>query len=331
MTLTTEDLQRYNRHIILPEIGIEGQQKLKNAKVLLIGTGGLGSPLALYLAASGIGTIGLVDFDTVDISNLQRQVIHETNDVGKPKLESASRRLLAINPHLKLNLYNERLTRLNALDVIEQYDVVADGTDNFATRYLINDACVLLNKPNVFGSIRQFEGQLSVYWAEKGPCYRCLFPDPPMPGTVPSCSEAGVMGVLPGVVGTLQATEVIKLILEKGTPLIGKLLNYDALEMSFTKLSIAKDPSCAICGTQATIKELIDYDIFCGLETTTILKQDHLSPQELKALMATKKELFLLDVRETYEVAQAKIENSINIPRITSYNVCYTKLLRYSI
>ncbi|MBI9061315.1 MAG: molybdopterin-synthase adenylyltransferase MoeB [Marinilabiliaceae bacterium] len=269
MTLSQEELKRFARHTILPEIGIEGQVKLKKASVLIIGTGGLGSPIALYLAASGIGHMGLVDFDVVDESNLQRQILHGTSNIGSSKLTSAAESIQEINPFVKLDLYNEILTSENALSIIKKYDVVTDGTDNFQTRYLINDACVLTGKPNVFGSIRQFEGQASVYWAEQGPCYRCLFPEPPSPGSVPSGAEAGVIGVLPGVIGTLQATEVIKVILGIGEPLIGRLLNYDALKLSFNEVKFMKDPDCPICGEHPSITKLIDYDTFCGINNET--------------------------------------------------------------
>lgn len=314
MNLSKEELKRYSRHLLLQEIGLEGQQKIKEASVLIVGTGGLGSPLAMYLAASGIGRIGLVDFDNVDISNLQRQIIHGTSDVGESKLSSASKRIKEINPNIQLDLYNERITRENALEIIEGYDIVADGTDNFATRYLINDACVLLKKPNVFGSIRQFEGQVSVYWAEKGPCYRCLFPQPPVAGSVPSCSEAGVMGILPGVIGTIQATEIIKLIIGKGTNLIGKLLRYDALEMEFNKIAFEKDCSCPICGEHASIRELIDYEEFCGKKPPKDLLAYRISTKDLMALIDKGEDIVLLDIRDEFEHKLGRIENSIHIP-----------------
>src|SRR6058998_3975290 len=270
VSLSKEEVLRYSRHLIMPEVGMEGQQKLKAARVLCIGTGGLGSPLALYLAAAGVGTLGLVDFDVVDVSNLHRQVLHGTKDVGRPKLESARDRIRDVNPHVHVELYETRLTSENALDIIRDYDVVIDGTDNFATRYLTNDACVLLGKPNVYGSIFRFEGQASVFALEEGPCYRCLFPEPPPPGLVPSCAEGGVLGVLPGLVGTIQATEGIKLILGVGELLIGRLLLVDALTMQFRTVRLRKDPSCPACGTRE-IRELIDYDQFCGVsaESTT--------------------------------------------------------------
>ena len=263
--LSHEEIRRYSRHLIMPEVGMDGQRKLKEASVLCVGAGGLGSPLALYLAAAGVGHIGLVEFDVVDESNLQRQIIHGTSTLGKSKLESAKARLHDLNPLIEITGYEEPLTSANALDIIPHYDIVADGTDNFQTRYLTNDACVLLGKPNVYGSIFRFEGQASVFYAKEGPCYRCLFPEPPPPGLVPSCAEGGVLGVLPGVIGTIQATEVVKLIIGQGDPLIGRLLLYDALEMSFTTLKLRKNPDCVICSDHPTIDHLIDYDQFCGV------------------------------------------------------------------
>src|SRR4249920_1498181 len=251
--LTTDDLSRYSRHLILPEVGIEGQQKLKAARVLCVGTGGLGSPLAFYLAAAGIGTLGLVDFDVVDASNLQRQIIHSTKDIGRKKLDSAEEKLLALNPALNVMKHETMLTSANALDIIKNFDIVADGTDNFPTRYLVNDACVLSGKPNVYASIFRFEGQASVFWAEKGPCYRCLYPEPPPPGLVPSCAEGGVLGILPGLLGVIQATETIKLILDSGDPLIGRLLLVDALSMRFRELKLRKNPGCVLCGPNPTV------------------------------------------------------------------------------
>src|SRR6202451_3259370 len=262
--LSTDDLSRYSRHLILPEVGMEGQRRLKAARVLCVGTGGLGSPLALYLTAAGIGTLGLVDFDTVDSSNLQRQIIHSTKDIGRKKIDSAQEKLNALNPALNVVKHDTMLSSANALEIFAQYDVSADGTDNFQTRYLVNDACVLLNKPNAYGSIFRFEGQASVFATEEGPCYRCLYPEPPPPGLVPSCAEGGVLGILPGLVGVIQATEVIKLILGIGEPLIGRLLLVDALGMNFRTLKRRKNPNCPACGTHE-IKELIDYDQFCGL------------------------------------------------------------------
>src|ERR1700751_2376526 len=266
--LTTDNLSRYSRHLILPEVGMEGQQRLKAAKVLCVGTGGLGSPLAFYLAAAGVGTLGLGDFDVVDASNLQRQIIPSTKDIGRKKLDSAAEKLTALNPALNVVKHETMLSSANALEIIKAYDIVADGTDNFPTRYLVNDACVLLGKPNVYGSIFRFEGQASVFATEQGPCYRCLYPEPPPPGLVPSCAEGGVLGILPGLVGVIQATEVIKLILGIGEPLIGRLLLVDALGMNFRTLKLRKNPSCPACGTHE-IKELIDYDQFCGIQKPT--------------------------------------------------------------
>jgi adenylyltransferase/sulfurtransferase len=262
--LTTNDLSRYSRHLILPEVGVEGQQKLKAARVLCVGTGGLGAPLALYLAAAGLGTLGLVDFDTVDESNLQRQIIHSTPDVGRPKIDSAADKLTALNPYLKVVKHNVMLTSANALEIFKDYDIVADGTDNFQTRYLVNDACVLTGIPNAYGSIFRFEGQASVFATEAGPCYRCLYPEPPPPGMVPSCAEGGVLGVLCASIGSIQVNEAIKLITGIGEPLAGRLMIYDALEMTYRTVSVRKDPECAVCGKNPTITELIDYDAFCG-------------------------------------------------------------------
>src|ERR1700752_141540 len=263
--LTTDDLSRYSRHLSLPEVGMEGQRRLKAAKVLCVGTGGLGSPRAFRLAAAGIGPLGLVDFDVVDASNLQRQIIHSTKDIGRKKLDSAAEKLIALNPALKVVKHETMLTSANALEILKDYDIVADGTDNFPTRYLVNDACVLLGKPNVYGSIFRFEGQCSVVATEQGPCYRCLYPEPPPPGLVPSCAEGGVLGILPGLVGVIQATEVIKLILGNGEPLVGRLLLVDALGMHFRELKLRKNPDCPVCGMHPTVTELIDYDQFCGI------------------------------------------------------------------
>ena len=267
--LSTEEMARYSRHLILPEVGMEGQQKLKAAKVLCIGTGGLGSPLAFYLAAAGIGTLGLVDFDVVDSSNLQRQIIHSTKDVGRSKIVSATEKLVALNPFLNVVQHETMLTSQNAIEIISQYDIVADGTDNFPTRYLVNDACVLTGKPNAYGSIFRFEGQASVFATEHGPCYRCLYPEPPPPGLVPSCAEGGVLGILPGLVGVIQATEVIKLILGKGEPLIGRLLLVNSLDMKFRELKLRKNPECPVCGKNPTVTKLIDYQQFCGIQRRT--------------------------------------------------------------
>ncbi|SHK77853.1 molybdopterin-synthase adenylyltransferase MoeB [Rhodothermus profundi] len=320
ITLTPEELRRYNRHLILPEVGLEGQKKLKAASVLLVGAGGLGSPLALYLAAAGVGRLGLVDFDVVDETNLQRQVLHGTKDVGRPKLESARDRILDINPHVQVDLYETRLTSENALDIIKEYDLVADGTDNFPTRYLVNDACVLAGKPNVYASIFRFEGQVSVFATPDGPCYRCLYPEPPPPGLVPSCAEGGVLGVLPGMVGTIQATEVIKMILGIGTPLIGRLLLIDALHMQFRTLKVRKNPECPICGEHRTIHELIDYEQFCGLPPRNgeAAQADETVPEitvhDLKARLERGDRPFILDVRKPHEVQIASIEHDLLIP-----------------
>jgi len=319
VTFSHEEIQRYSRHLIMPEVGMEGQAKLKQAQVLLIGAGGLGAPLGLYLAAAGIGRIGLVDFDVVDASNLQRQITYSTADVGRPKLEVAKERLAGINPHIQIDTYQERLSSENALDTFRSYQIVADGTDNFPTRYLVNDACVLLGKPNVYGSIFRFEGQASVFYAKEGPCYRCLYPEPPPPGLVPSCAEGGVLGVLPGIVGTMQALEVIKLVLGEGDPLIGRLLLFDALKMSFRELKLRKDPECALCGEHATIKELIDYEQFCGIPRQEPVAASRsgvptISPEELKALLDKKEDVYILDVREPQEWNIAHLEKAKLIP-----------------
>ena len=315
--LTNDDLGRYSRHLILPEVGMEGQQRIKAAKVLCVGTGGLGSPLALYLAAAGIGTLGLVDFDVVDASNLQRQIIHSTKDIGRKKIDSAKEKLNALNPSLNVVTHDTMLTSANALEIFAQYDIIADGTDNFQTRYLVNDACVLLNKPNAYGSIFRFEGQASVFATEEGPCYRCLYPEPPPPGLVPSCAEGGVLGILPGLIGVIQATEVIKLILGKGEPLIGRLLLVDALTMRFRELKLRKNPDCPVCGTNPTVTELIDYNQFCGISAEPAhdapVKNGipQISVKELKARLDKKEanndNFLLLDVREPYEVQIAQI------------------------
>src|SRR6266498_1119063 len=265
LTLSNDEILRYSRHLIMPEVGMQGQLKLKTAKVLCIGAGGLGSPLALYLGAAGVGTLGLVDFDVVDYTNLQRQIIHTTADVGRPKLDSAAEKLKAMNPFLNIKKFNTRLSSDNALELFKEFDIIADGTDNFPTRYLVNDACVLTGKPNVYGSIFRFEGQASVFASKDGPCYRCLYPEPPPPGLVPSCAEGGVLGVLPGVIGVIQATESIKLMLGIGEPLIGRFLIYDALKMKFRELKLRKDPDCPVCGTHPTVTKLIDYEQFCGI------------------------------------------------------------------
>src|SRR5437868_5993522 len=268
-TLTNDEILRYSRHLIMPEVGMEGQLKLKAARVLCIGAGGLGSPLALYLGAAGVGTLGIVDFDVVDYTNLQRQIIHSTADVGRPKLDSAAEKLKAMNPYLNIRKFNTRLSSDNALELFKQFDIIADGTDNFPTRYLVNDACVLTGRPNVYGSIFRFEGQASVFATKEGPCYRCLYPEPPPPGLVPSCAEGGVLGVLPGVVGCIQATEAIKLIIGAGEPLIGRFLIFDALRMKFRELKLRKDPECPVCSAHPTVTKLIDYEQFCGIYPAT--------------------------------------------------------------
>jgi adenylyltransferase/sulfurtransferase len=315
--LTTDDLSRYSRHLILPEVGMEGQQRLKAARVLCVGTGGLGSPLALYLTAAGIGTLGLVDFDVVDASNLQRQIIHSTKDIGRKKIDSAEEKLKALNPAINIVKHETMLTSANALDILKDYDIVADGTDNFPTRYLVNDACVLLGKPNAYGSIFRFEGQASVFATEEGPCYRCLYPEPPPPGLVPSCAEGGVLGILPGLVGVIQATEVIKLILGKGAPLIGRLLLVDALNMRFRELKLRKNPECPVCGTNPTVTKLIDYDHFCGIVPETPQEKNmkngipQITVKEFKARRDSGEDIFLLDVREPYEYQIAQIGGTL--------------------
>jgi len=314
--LSTDEILRYSRHLILPEVALEGQQRLKASRVLLIGAGGLGSPLALYLAAAGVGTIGLVDFDVVDVTNLQRQIVHGSKDVGRPKLESARDRLKDLNPHVHVEGYETRLTSENALEIVRDYDIVIDGTDNFATRYLTNDACVILGKPNVYGSIYRFEGQSSVFATEEGPCYRCLYPEPPPPGLVPSCAEGGVLGVLPGLVGTIQATEGIKLLLGIGEPLIGRLLLIDALSMQFRTMRLRKNPNCPACGTRE-IRELIDYDQFCGIGGDP-LQDPHgipeITPVELAAKQQRRDDFDLIDVREPHEWAIARIPGARLVP-----------------
>jgi molybdopterin/thiamine biosynthesis adenylyltransferase/rhodanese-related sulfurtransferase len=303
-TLSNDEILRYSRHLIMPEVGMEGQLKLKAARVLCIGAGGLGSPLALYLGAAGVGTLGLVDFDVVDYTNLQRQIIHTTADVGRKKLDSAADKLKAINPLINLRTFDTRLSSDNALELFRDFDIIADGTDNFPTRYLVNDACVLTGKPNVYGSIFRFEGQASVFATEKGPCYRCLYPEPPPPGLVPSCAEGGVLGILPGLVGVIQATEVIKLILGKGEPLIGRLLLVDALAMKFRELKLRKNPDCQVCGTRPTISKLIDYNEFCGIrgeEAPVETGVPEIQVEELKRRLDAGEDVFVLDVREPHE------------------------------
>jgi sulfur-carrier protein adenylyltransferase/sulfurtransferase len=304
LTLTNEEILRYSRHLIMPEVGMQGQLKLKAAKVLCIGAGGLGSPLALYLGAAGVGTLGIVDFDVVDYTNLQRQIIHSTGDVGRPKLDSAAEKLKAMNPFLNIRTFETRLSSENALELFKEFDVIADGTDNFPTRYLVNDACVLTGKPNVYGSIFRFEGQASVFATEEGPCYRCLYPEPPPPGLVPSCAEGGVLGILPGLVGVIQATEVIKLILGTGDPLIGRLLLVDALGMKFRELKLRKNPDCPACGTHPTITQLIDYQEFCGIrgeEAPAEVTTSEIPVEELKRRLDRGDDLLILDVREPHE------------------------------
>jgi adenylyltransferase/sulfurtransferase len=301
----------------MPEVGMEGQLRLKQAKVLCIGAGGLGSPLALYLAAAGVGKLGIVDFDVVDYTNLQRQVIHDTQDVGRPKLASARETIQDINPFVEVVGYETRLTSDNALEIFQDYDIVADGTDNFPTRYLVNDACVLLAKPNVYGSIFRFEGQASVFYAKEGPCYRCLYPEPPPPGLVPSCAEGGVLGVLPGIIGSIQALQTVKLILGQGQPLIGRLLLFDALRMKFRELKLRKNPECPICGTHPTITKLIDYEEFCGIrgeESVPPTKVPEITPPELKRMMDDTKPFMLIDVREPHEFQICRIPGSKLIP-----------------
>jgi len=311
MELSNEEIARYSRHLIMPEVALEGQKQLKAAKVLTVGTGGLGSPLALYLAAAGVGTIGIVDFDVVDESNLQRQIIHGTSDVGRPKVESAYDRLKDVNPNVEVRVHEEALTSENALEIFGDYDVIVDGTDNFPTRYLVNDACVLLGKPNVYGSIFRFEGQASVFYAEKGPCYRCLYPEPPPPGLVPSCAEGGVLGILPGAIGTIQATETVKLILGIGEPLIGRLLLYDALGMRFHEMKLRKDPNCPVCGENPTVTELIDYQEFCGIPQASAAEEENgvpeISVSELKQKLDAGEDINVLDVREPHEYEVANI------------------------
>ena len=303
-TLNNDEILRYSRHLIMPEVGMEGQLKLKAARVLCIGTGGLGSPLALYLAAAGVGTLGLVDFDVVDYTNLQRQIIHTTADVGRKKLDSAADKLKAINPFVNVRTFDTFLNSENALDLFREFDIIADGTDNFPTRYLVNDACVLSGKPNVYGSIFRFEGQASVFATEQGPCYRCLYPEPPPPGLVPSCAEGGVLGILPGLVGIIQATEVVKLALGAGDPLIGRLLLVDALSMKFRELKLRKNPDCPVCGTHPTVTKLIDYEEFCGIrgeEKAVESASTDMQVEELKRRLDAGENLFILDVREPHE------------------------------
>lgn len=322
-SLTQQEVARYSRHLIMPEVGVEGQKRLKTSSVLLVGAGGLGSPLALYLAAAGVGRLGLVDFDVVDFSNLHRQVLHGTSDVGRPKLQSARDRIQSINPEVRVDLYETHLTSANAFDVLRPYDLVIDGTDNFPTRYLVNDACVLLGKPNVYGSIFRFDGQASVFYPGKGPCYRCLYPEPPPPGEVPSCAEGGVLGILPGLVGCIQATEAVKLLLGQGTPLVGRLLLYDALQMSFREFKVRRNPQCPVCGDNPTVTKLIDYEQFCGVprmdegastkpDTTAAIGE--ITPEALKKRLDAGESVFILDVRNPPEYQICRIAGSTLIP-----------------
>lgn len=320
MELSNQEITRYSRHLIMPEVGLEGQKKLKNSRVLCIGAGGLGSPLSLYLAAAGVGTLGILDFDVVDFSNLQRQVLHSEKTVGEPKVESAKNRLLELNSDINVVTYDQRLDSSNAMDVMKDYDVVVDGTDNFATRYLTNDACVFLGIPNVYGSIFRFEGQVSVFDAKRGPCYRCLYPEPPPPGLVPSCAEGGVLGILPGVVGTIQASEVVKLVIGEGAPLAGRLLFLDVLEMEPRILKLKKDPECPVCGENPSITELVDYEAFCGIgrgereAEVEKPKIEEITVEEFSSIRESDGEVVLVDVREPHEYEICSIEGSKLIP-----------------
>jgi adenylyltransferase/sulfurtransferase len=319
ISFTNEEIKRYSRHLIMPEVNLDGQKRLKASRILTVGTGGLGSPLLAYLAAAGVGRIGVVDFDTVDLSNLQRQIIHKTSSVGMPKAASAAQTMKEINPHVDVRTYEMALRSDTVADLFKEYDVIVDGTDNFATRYLTNDACVLAGKPNVYGSIFRFDGQCSVFWAEKGPCYRCLFPEPPDPGMVPTCAEGGVLGVLPGVIGVIQAIEAIKLIIGQGDPLIGRLLTFDALRMKFKELKVRKDPNCPICGQNPTIKDLVDYDQFCGTAPVNAPEQKlvtmpEISPDELNNRLKNGEKIVVLDVRETHEFKINRVPGAVLIP-----------------
>lgn len=316
--LSNEEIARYSRHLIMPEVGMSGQRKLKAASILMIGTGGLGAPVGMYLAAAGIGRLGLVDFDVVEASNLQRQIIHGTRDVGRPKIASARDRIEDINPHVEIETHETRLTSANALRLFVNYDVIVDGTDNFPTRYLVNDACVLTGKPNVYGSIFRFEGQASVFWAERGPCYRCLYPEPPPPGLVPSCAEGGVLGVLPGIIGAIQANEAIKIILGAPGIMVNRLLLFDAWRMRFRELKLRKNPECPVCGDHPTIKELIDYEEFCGItqqpQVETKATMEEITATELKQRLDNGDDIQIIDVREPHEYEIAQIPNSTLIP-----------------
>ena len=316
--LTREEVMRYSRHLIIPDVAMDGQKRLKNAKVLCVGAGGLGSPALMYLAAAGVGTLGIVEFDTVDESNLQRQIIHSQSDVGRSKAVSAKETVQGINPLITVNIHELRLDESNVMDLFAQYDLIVDGTDNFATRYLVNDACVLLNKPYVWGSIYRFEGQASVFWSEHGPCYRCLYPEPPPPGMVPSCAEGGVLGVLCASIGSIQVTEAIKVLTGIGDPLVGGLMVYDALEMTYRKVRIRKDPECAICGKNPTITELQDYEAFCGAvseEAQAAAKDSTITAKELKAKIDSGEDFLLVDVREPAEYEIVSIPGAVLIPK----------------
>ena len=317
-TLTVDEVRRYSRHLIIPDVAMDGQKRLKNAKVLCIGAGGLGSPALMYLAAAGVGTLGIVEFDTVDESNLQRQIIHGQSDIGRSKAESARDSVKEINPYVNVILHEERLESENALELFAQYDLIVDGTDNFATRYLVNDACVLLNKPYIWGSIYRFDGQASVFWSEYGPCYRCLYPEPPPPGMVPSCAEGGVLGVLCGSIGSIQVTEAIKLLTGVGDPLVGRLMIYDALEMNYRTVKVRKDPECAVCGKNPTVTELIDYEAFCGAvseEAQEAVKDSTITPKTLKQWIDEGRDLEIIDVREPAEWEIVNIDGATLVPK----------------
>ncbi|WP_349263734.1 adenylyltransferase/sulfurtransferase MoeZ [Actinocrinis sp.] len=316
--LTVDEVRRYSRHLIIPDVAMDGQKRLKNSKVLCVGAGGLGSPALMYLAAAGVGTLGVIDFDTVDESNLQRQIIHGQSDIGRSKAESARDSVREINPYVEVRLHEERLDSSNVMEIFAQYDLIVDGTDNFATRYLVNDACVLLNKPYVWGSIYRFDGQASVFWSEYGPCYRCLYPEPPPPGMVPSCAEGGVLGVLCGSIGAVQVTEAIKLLTGIGEPLVGRLMIYDALEMSYRTVKVRKDPECAVCGKNPTVTELIDYEAFCGAvseEAIEAAKDSTITPRTLKQWIDDGESIAIIDVREPAEYEIVSIPGSTLIPK----------------
>jgi adenylyltransferase/sulfurtransferase len=316
--LSVDEVRRYSRHLIIPDVGMAGQKRLKNAKVLVVGAGGLGSPALLYLAAAGVGTLGIVDFDVVDESNLQRQIIHGVSDIGKPKAESARESIREVNPYVNVVLHTERLDSDNVMEIFEPYDLIVDGTDNFATRYLVNDACVLLHKPYVWGSIYRFDGQASVFWADYGPCYRCLYPEPPPPGMVPSCAEGGVLGVLCASIGSIQVNEAIKLITGIGEPLAGRLMIYDALEMIYRSVRVNKDPECAICGKNPTVTELIDYDAFCGAiseEAADAAAGSTITASELKRMLDAGEDVYVVDVREPNEYEIVSIPGAVLIPK----------------